>query len=181
MKKLLVRILAIVLLVAVCFALRQYFEKKDDELERMAQAETDEDSAGASKSRRNYDTPVSGDHPALLWFSQEYGNREPFLGFSGDLTDDGMEDLIIIFHEDSKTDICWMTVAVMGSDGTWTDLEPVRAPVENQSLRVFEMDGEGPLEVVITGEKEGQIGYAIFRIIDGELINLFAEDMSDCC
>ena len=30
-------------------------------------------------------------------------------------------------------------------------------------------------------EKDGEVGYAIYRIIDGELINLFGEDMEDCC
>lgn len=43
------------------------------------------------------------------------------------------------------------------------------------------MDREPPLEFVLTGEKDGEVGYAIYRIIDGELINLFGENMEDCC
>lgn len=34
---------------------------------------------------------------------------------------------------------------------------------------------------MLTGEKDGEIGYAIYRMIDGALINLFGEGMEDCC
>jgi hypothetical protein len=182
MKKLFLGIAAVVVLVVGCFLLRQYLVKSYEDSASSIQANvTGEQAESAAKGRRDYDKPVDIGHPAMQWFAETFINREPFLGFTGILSDDGMEDLIIMFHEDGRTDICWMTVAMARQGGGWDSIDPVRAPVENQKLRVFDMDGEPPLEYIVTGEKNGQVGYAIFRIIDGKLTNLFAEDMADCC
>jgi len=181
MKKLLLSVLAVALLLVGGFLVRQFLLGRIDD-----GAWTQADATGgqpleSAKGRRDYDKPVDLNHPAMLWLAQVFENREPFLGFVGDMTDDGLDDLIVLFHEDGQTDICWMTVATALPDGGWDAIEPVRAPVENQKVRVFDMDSAPPLEYIITGEKNGQIGYAIFRIMDGKLTNLFAEDMADCC
>lgn len=75
----------------------------------------------------------------------------------------------------------WMVALVNRGDGTYDITLPTRAPIENQAIRFFNMDQEGEMEFICTGEKDGQVGYAIYRIIDGELIDLFGEDMEDCC
>jgi hypothetical protein len=168
MKKTLIRCIAAILLVLSCFFVNQYLR------ERYVEAEN-------ATGRRGYDPPVEGDHPALLWFGQAFENREAFLGFASDLTGDGLDDVIILFREDLQANMCWMCVAVGQSGGGWMSTEAVRAPVENQKIRVFDMDQESPLEYVITGEKDGRIGYAIYRLIDGALTDLFVEDMDECC
>ena len=182
MKKLIIGAV-VVLIVACAFFLRQLLEKLDAEAEQQAVAGAQDrnDSSDAPRSGREYDAPVESDHPAMEWFRQVYENRDPFLGFAGDMSDDGLDDLIILFHEDGITDICWKCVAVQNADGSWTDTEPVRAPVEKQRVRVFDMDKEPPMEYIITGEKAGMIGYSIYRLIDGALIDLFGEGMDDCC
>ena len=43
------------------------------------------------------------------------------------------------------------------------------------------MDRIAPLETLITGEKNGKLGYAVYRIIDGGFKDLFGEGMKDCC
>ena len=98
-----------------------------------------------------------------------------------DLTDDGLDELVVIYHNPEETLKNWMVALINRGDGTYDITEPTPAPIENQALRFFEMDREPPLEFVLTGEKDGEVGYAIYRIIDGELINLFGENMEDCC
>ena len=43
------------------------------------------------------------------------------------------------------------------------------------------MDKEPELEFLITGEKDGQVGYAVYRIMDGAIVDLYGEGMEDCC
>ena len=183
MKKPIYCVIVVVLLVACAFFLRQLFVKLDAEAEQAAIAGAQDGSnpSDAPRTGREYDTPVESDHPALEWFRQTYENRDPFLGFAGDLNDDDLDDLVILFHEDGISDVCWMIAALQSEDSGWSATEPARAPVENQRIRMFDMDKEPPMEFVITGEKAGQVGYAIYRLIDGELIDLFGDGMDDCC
>ena len=45
----------------------------------------------------------------------------------------------------------------------------------------YAQDKEGEIEIIITGEKKGAVGYAIYRMIDGQPVDLFGEGMEDCC
>lgn len=131
--------------------------------------------------RKNYAESVAEDHEALLYFNQEMPGREVFLACEEDLTDDGLKDLVVVYHNPEEGVINWMVALINRGDGTYDITPPTRAPIENQAIRFFNMDKAGEMEFVLTGEKEGEVGYAIYRIIDGELINLFGEDMEDCC
>ena len=131
--------------------------------------------------RKNYAESVAEDHEALLYFNQEMPGREVFLACEEDLTDDGRKDLVVIYHNPEEGVINWMVALINRGDSTYDITPPTRAPIENQAIRFFNMDKAGEMEFVLTGEKEGEVGYAIYRIIDGELINLFGEDMEDCC
>lgn len=131
--------------------------------------------------RKNYAESVAEDHEALLYFHQEMPGREIFLACEEDLTDDGLKDLVVVYHNPEEGVINWMVALINRGDGTYDITPPTRAPIENQAIRFFNMDKAGEMEFVLTGEKEGEVGYAIYRIIDGELINLFGEDMEDCC
>ena len=173
---------AIVLVLALSFFLSRFLQRIDAEAETESIAALATNSGlGSSGGTRAYDNPISDEHPALAWFEQTYENKAPFLAFAGDLTGNGLEDIIILYHEGGVRDICWMTVAEQKTAGIYSALESVRAPVENQRIRVFDMDCEPPQEYMISGEKEGKLGFAIYRIIEGELVNLFGDGMDECC
>lgn len=128
-----------------------------------------------------YAQPVADDHPALLYYNAQVPGREILCAFEDDLTDDGLNELVVLYHNPEEGRQNWMVALLNRGDGSYDITTPTPAPVENQALRFFEMDREPPLEFVLTGEKDGEVGYAIYRVIDGELINLFGENMEDCC
>lgn len=151
------------------FLLRQYIYAKEEE------------KRSSSNNGIQYAEPVENDHPALLYYNAQVPGRKILLAFEDDLTDDGLNELVVIYHNPEETMKNWMVALINRGDGTYDITKPTPAPIENQALRFFEMDREPPLEFVLTGEKDGEVGYAIYRIIDGELINLFGENMEDCC
>lgn len=66
-------------------------------------------------------------------------------------------------------------------DGGYDVTPAIPAPQQNQKIRFFNMDKGPELEFLITGDKNGEVGYAVFRIIDGQITDLFGEGMEDCC
>ena len=157
-----------VLVVAVFFA-RRYIYELEAEKYRQAQEEL------------NYAKSVAEDNVALLYYQKEVPGREIFLACEEDLTDDGLLDLVVVYHNPEEGRINWMVALINRGDGHYDITQPTRAPIENQAIRFFNMDQQGEMEFILTGEKDGEVGYAIYRIIDGELIDLFGEDMEDCC
>lgn len=151
------------------FFLRQYIYAKEEE------------KRNSPNNGIQYAEPVEDSHPALQYYNAQIPGREILLACEDDLTDDGLDELVVIYHNPEETLKNWMVALINRGDGTYDITEPAPAPIENQALRFFEMDREPPLEFVLTGEKDGEVGYAIYRIIDGELINLFGENMEDCC
>ena len=156
-------LLAIVLIVALA-GVRQYLQVKDQEIE--------------AEGKMSYAEMVRDNHPLLKEFRSRYPERTVLLACAEDITNDGVEDLVVISQ--LKDDIATIVLYSDGSD-EMAETPPIPAPRENQHIRFFNMDKIGEIETLITGEKNGQVGYAIFRIMDGELINLFGEGMEDCC
>ena len=163
------KILLLVLLVVGIFFVRQYlYEIEAEEYRR-------------EMNEQKYAKPVSEDNEALLYYHQQVPGREIFLAVEEDVTDDGLKDLVVVYHNPEEGKINWMVGLLNRGDGTYDITLPTRAPIENRAIRFFDMDREGAMEFIIAGEKDGQVGYAIYRVIDGELIDLFGENMEECC
>ncbi len=133
------------------------------------------------ESRRNieYAEMVGEDNVILRAFKEQYPDAEVLLACEEDVTDDGLKDLVVICRLDELT----RTIVVTdGGDGeTYRFSEPIPGPIENQKIQFKNIDKEGEIEIIITGEKKGAVGYAIYRMIDGEPVDLFGEGMEDCC
>jgi hypothetical protein len=87
--------------------------------------------------------------------------------------------LIVIFDNDKgKKQMC-AVIAKENEKHQFTD--PIPAPAENQKIQFKDIDEKDELEFIVSGSKNGSVGYAIYRIIDGQIINLFGEGMEDCC
>lgn len=124
-----------------------------------------------------YAQSVADDHPGLLRFRQDFPQRDVLLACEEDVTNDGKPDLLLVYRDGEH--IRFVTAIAVESGCRYT--EPIPAPVENQKIQFRNIDKKEEMEFIISGEKDGAAGYAIYRIIDGEPKDLFGEGMNDCC
>lgn len=130
-----------------------------------------------------YEPMVAEDNKTLVDFETAYPQRRVVMACEGDVTDDGIPDLLIIYKEDTEDEgeITRLVVSVVQEDGSYVYTEPIPAPIENQGIQFKNIDDEGEMEFIVAGEKDGASGYAIYRMIDGQPVDLFGNGMEDCC
>lgn len=162
--RLLVNLLILILAVVLLAGLREFLQVKDEEVE--------------ASSGVDYAKMVPEDHPLLEEFCRRYPDRTVLLACAEDITNDAIEDLVVISQRNKDIETI---VLYTDEEGKLVETPPIPAPRENQHIRFFNMDKLSEIETLITGEKNGQVGYAIYRIMHGEMINLFGEGMEDCC
>ena len=165
--KLLVYVVVGALLLAGLAYVRDYLEERDKVLEMQ------------NRNGREYAPEVEEDHPLYQKYVQDHPEKKILLACVGDLTDDGVDELVVIYRA-SKDGAC-ETVVLVNEDGYYYETTPTPAPREYQKMRFFNMDKKDVMELLITGSKDGEVGYAIYRIIDRELIDFFGDGMEDCC
>lgn len=121
---------------------------------------------------------VPDDNQLKIVFKAKFPDRNIILACEEDITGDSIKDLIVI----SSVDELIETIAIVDrGNNDYIFTEPIAAPRENQMIKFFNMDKDNIIEVLITGEKKGQVGYAIYRYEDGRLRDIFGEGMEDCC
>lgn len=94
-----------------------------------------------------------------------------------DINNDDKKDLVVIYKQGTKH----KTVAVVSDKKGLYITEPKVAPKEDVSITFRDIDEKDEIEVMISGSKNGNIGYAIYRIENEKLIDLFGEGMDACC
>lgn len=165
--KLLLGILAAAIVLCGLAYMRDYLEERNKVL------------AMQNRNGREYAANVEKDHPLYLRYTEAHPEQKILLACAGDLTNDGEDELVVIYRADASG--ACETVVLVCEDGAYYETTPTPAPREYQKMRFFNMDKKDELELLVTGSKDGEVGYAIYRIIDRELINLFGEGMEDCC
>lgn len=114
----------------------------------------------------------------LLEEYQKSYTQEIIMAEKCDLNMDKKEDAVIIYRENKSQN--FMVVVVTEGDDYYIT-EPVKAPLENQKIQFKDIDEKDEMEVIVSGEKNGNLGYAIFRIEDRAFKDIFAEGMESCC
>ncbi|UUV17964.1 Cys-Cys-COOH protein SaoC [Fusobacteria bacterium ZRK30] len=114
-------------------------------------------------------------NPLLKVFQSKYSNKV-ILMKEGDVTNDGIEDLIVIY-DISKSEK--RMVIVMGRTNTLTN--SVKAPIERQNIKFKNIDEKDQMEFIVSGYKGSNLGYAIYRIENSRIVDLFGEGMDQCC
>lgn len=163
----------VVVIVVAGFGVRSVLENKHEEIK------IDKQIAGKTMRETNYAQSVSEDDDILQVFKKAFPDAEVLLACREDVTDDGLDDLVVICktEEGNRT----IVVTDSGDSTNYNFSDPIPAPVENQKIQFKNIDKEGEIEIIITGEKKGAVGYAIYRMIDGQPVDLFGEGMEDCC
>ena len=136
--------------------------------------------AGCGGEGQKEGTVNSADTKHVLYqhFLASYGDKKPLLTGVNDINNDGLEDLIVIYQDTPTTN---KMIAIWQEDGKVVISEPTPAPVENYRIEWRDIDDQDPIELIVSGSKGVNVGYAIYRWENHEFINLFGEGMEDCC
>ncbi|HQA06762.1 MAG: hypothetical protein GXX02_04220 [Syntrophomonadaceae bacterium] len=118
------------------------------------------------------------DHSLYKHFIAVYGEKKPLLTGVNDINDDGREDLIVIYQDTAETN---KMIAIWEEKGEVIFSEPTPAPVENYRIEWRDIDNKAPVELIVSGSKGVNIGYAIYRWENGDFVNIFGEGMENCC
>ena len=115
----------------------------------------------------------------LLSFFEENIEFEEIITYAQeDINGDSREDLVVVYKKDNKVN---QMVVIINDNNNIYSTEPKLAPKENVVIEFRDIDDKPPMEVVISGSKNGNVGYAIYRLENEELIDLFGEGMDACC
>lgn len=126
-------------------------------------------------SQEGYQENIDQNNPLLKVFQSKYSNKVILIQ-EGDITNDGIEDLIVIY-DISKSEK--RMVIVMGGTNTLTN--SVKAPIERQNIKFKNIDEKDEMEFIVSGYKGSNLGYAIYRIENNRIVDLFGEGMDQCC
>lgn len=130
------------------------------------------------KAKEEGELGVSPDNKLLLHFKTSYPEKEVKKCGYEDIDGDGEKDLVVIFSNTKRSN---GMLVVLEKEGKYKISEEVPAPIDNQKIEFKDIDETPPMEFIVSGSKDGQFGYAIFRLEGMKLKNLFGEGMEDCC
>ncbi|MGO5051740.1 Cys-Cys-COOH (seleno)protein SaoC [Lachnospiraceae bacterium LCP25S3_G4] len=162
-KKRWIQLIVVVILLIVAFGLHRYLDKKP---------------VSYGNREVEFADNVSFTNEKLKKFKEKFPEANVILACEEDVTDDGYKDLVVIYKQEKLTR---MVVAIDYGDGKLQYSDPVPAPIEHQGIQFKNIDNEGPVEFIVSGEKKGAVGYAIYRMIEGQPSDLFGDGMEDCC
>lgn len=127
---------------------------------------------------RDFNPEILRDSRPMQAFIAAHPGQEVLKYAQADLNGDGNDDLIVIYRENSSQNR--MCVICTAGD-RYVESNSVPAPVSDQTIRFKDIDSKAPLEFIAQGRKGAVVGYAIFRLEDGVLVDLFGEGFEDCC
>jgi len=74
-----------------------------------------------------------------------------------------------------------MMRVILDLDEGFLATNEVPAPIEDQIIQFKDIDKKPPMEFIVQGSKGNKTGFAVFRIENNQLVDLFGEGMEDCC
>jgi hypothetical protein len=113
----------------------------------------------------------------VVYWQQKFPQYHLVKWAPGFLDGDDQEDAVIIYRSGDK---CFM-VAVLDLTGGWQVTGPVAAPVSDQQITVGNVEDKNPNEIIVSGQKNGAYGYAMFVLDKNQLLKLYDEGMDQCC
>jgi len=124
------------------------------------------------------DQEVHNTNRLLQYFITENPGKEVIKYALKDLNNDGREDLLIIYKVGKEKN---MMCVILDLGEKYVATNELPAPVSNQVIQFKDIDDKPPMEFIVHGSKGAKVGYAIFRVEKGQIVDLFGEGMADCC
>lgn len=113
----------------------------------------------------------------MSFFEDNIEHNEIITYAQEDINNDGKVDLVVIYSDSSK----YNNLVAIIDDKEKYITEPTSAPKENVVITFKDIDSKDEIEVMVSGSKNGSVGYAIYRLEEKKLIDLFGEGMEACC
>ena len=114
-------------------------------------------------------------------YQKEFENRTIIRAGQEDVNNDGKKDLVVVYNTkgDEKN---YSIVLIYKDEKDYILSKTAVAPRENVEIKFKNIDDKDNIEFIISGSKNGNYGYAIYRLEeDLEIRDLFSEDMDNCC
>lgn len=122
---------------------------------------------------------IEPDNELLLYFQKTHPENKVITCGYEDLNGDGRKDLLVIYNVAHRKN---EMVVVLDNVEGYEISDPSPAPINNQDIEFKDIDKTPPIEFIVSGSKDGNYGYAIFRLINNiEIRDLFGDGMEDCC
>lgn len=131
----------------------------------------------SEKSKQNINLPKV-DKEMLAYFEENIEYKEIITYSQGDINEDGRENLVVVYNLNNKNNLM---VIIINDKNNMHATKPILAPKEDVVIEFKNIDDKYQKELIISGSKNGSVGYAIYRLENDELINLFGEGMQACC
>lgn len=128
--------------------------------------------------QKEFGQTVLQSNPALQYFVNNHPDFSVIKYATADLNNDGRNEVVVIYRLNKNKN---MMSIIQDFETGYTETNAVPAPVSDQMIQFRNIDDKPPLEFILQGRKGAKIGYAIFRIENGRLVDLFGEGMQDCC
>ncbi|HBG18067.1 MAG TPA: hypothetical protein DDY32_01955 [Desulfobulbaceae bacterium] len=127
---------------------------------------------------RDFNPEILRDNKLMQAFVAAHPGKEVLKYAQADLSGDGRDDLVVIYRETKDRN----RMCIIRTEGDHSiESNSVPAPVSDQTIRFKDIDNKAPLEFIAQGRKGAVVGYAIFRLEDGVLVDLFGEGFENCC
>lgn len=112
-------------------------------------------------------------------YMNKYNDKEILTFLEGDFSGDNISDLIIIYRESNNSN---KLIGIYTDEkGKILITNPIPAPIENYIIKFYNIDEIEPCEFLVSGQKGVNIGFAVYRLENGEFISLFESGMERCC
>lgn len=126
------------------------------------------------------DIGVEENNKLLRHFKEVFESEVPVKAGYADINNDSIPDLVVVYrdNEQDKNFMC----AVLDFKDEYFITESIPAPYENVEIQFKDIDEKDEMEFIVSGSKDGNYGYAIYRLSEEkQLRDLFSENMEDCC
>lgn len=114
----------------------------------------------------------------LNYFKENAKYEKILIYTQQDINNDKVDDLLVVYKKDKNHN---EMVGIISDNENVYMTEPIRAPIEDIVIEFKNIDDKDEMELILSGSKNGNIGYAIYRLENKKLVDLFGEGMNSCC
>ena len=123
------------------------------------------------------DRPGPMESHLLPYFRAEFPGQRIVLMIEGDVNDDGVDDLVVVFEADPNYN---QKVTVFSGAYGFGLTQPMPAPFQDVAMRWQDIDNQPPTELVLSGRRGMDFGLGVLRFHYDHWMDLFG-GLEDCC